>query len=123
MDIKFNSTPIISSLNQRQTEIKSDNTTEREGSGQNFYQKQKKKKEKMSAEQFQQALAKLNQKDFMKEMSWTASIIIVDDIQYAEVRNPQNEIIRTISEFDMWELLSDTNADAENKGHLLNKVA
>lgn len=123
MDIKFNSTPIISSLNQRQSEIKSDNATERDGGGQNFYQKQKKKKEKMSAEQFQKALAKLNEKDFMKEMSWTASLVVVDDVQYAEVRNPQNEIIRTVSEFDMWELLSDTNADAENKGHLLNKVA
>lgn len=123
MDIKnVNNIQSIDLIRSRQSEIKSDNTQEREANGQSLYQRQKQKK-KMTPEQFKEALAKLNAKDFMKEMNWVAHASVKADVQYAEVKDAKGVIIRTISEFDLWELITDTNADIQNKGHLLNKVA
>jgi hypothetical protein len=101
--------------------IKSDSTTDRDANGQYF--RQKKKQEKMTDEQFDQALAILNKKSFMTDMNWTAKKVLKDEIKYAEVTSSSLEVIRTISEFDMWDLFSDEGSVEKNKGQLLKRIA
>jgi hypothetical protein len=102
--------------------IKSDSTTDRDANGQYFNNK-KKKQQAMTEEQFDQALATLNKKSFMTEMNWTAKKVVNNEIKYAEVTNASGEVIRTISEFDMWDLFSDEGSVEKNKGQLLKKIA
>lgn len=113
------------SLRQVDRSIKSDNTHDRDANGQQFYDQQQKKKNttKMSKEQFLRALAILNEKAFMKEMSWTAVELIDGEHFYAEVRDLELNTIRKISEFDLWELFEDVRPGEEKKGQLLKKVA
>lgn len=105
--------------------IKSDSTHDRDANAFSFYQKQKnKKKEKMTAEQFALAVKKLNEKEFMKEMGWVAYPATNDEgQQFVEVKSSLNEVIKTILEFDMWELLTEDESLPQNKGQLLRTVA
>lgn len=108
----------------KQGAIKSDSAHDRDANGQSLYQRNKKKsQEKMTQEQFDNAVKILNEKDFMKEMSWIAYPIFKDDIKYVEVKSPSGELIKTISEFDMWELLTGSDPQPQNKGQLLKTVA
>ncbi len=102
--------------------IKSDGTTDRDAQGQYFHNK-KKKQQAMTDEQFEQALATLNKKSFMTEMNWTAKKVMKEEVKYAEVTNASGEVIRTISEFDMWDIFSDEGSVEKNKGQLLKKIA
>lgn len=102
--------------------IKSDSSDDRDAQGQYFNQKNK-KKEKMTDDQFELALQTLNKKSFMVEMNWTAKKVMNNEIKYAEVSNASGEVIRTIPEFDMWDLFSDEGSVEKNKGQLLKKVA
>ncbi len=123
MNIKgLNSLNIPTVPKKTEKTIKSDGTQDRDAQGQYFNQK-KKKKEKMTDEQFDQALVNLNKKSFMLDMNWTAKKVITDNIKYAEVTNTSGEVIRTISEFDMWDLFSDESSVEKNKGQLLKKIA
>lgn len=102
--------------------IKSDSTTDRDANGQYFHNK-KKQQQAMTDEQFDQALLNLNKKSFMLDMNWTAKKVVNNEIKYAEVTNTSGEVIRTISEFDMWDLFSDEGSVEKNKGQLLKKIA
>ncbi len=101
--------------------IKSDNTNERDANGQEFYSKNK-KKQRMTKEQFDRALALLNQKPFMLEMKWRAFEMNDNGFFYAEVKSEDGTVIRRMSEFDMWELFEEKSVD-ETKGQLLKKMA
>lgn len=104
--------------------IKPDNTQERDANGQQFYEgKQKRKSVKMTHEQFLRALAVLNEKAFMKEMSWIAVELNDNNFFYADVRDTNANTIRKISEYDLWELFEDVQPGQEKKGQLLKKTA
>lgn len=123
MNIKgLNSLNIPAVPTKTEKTIKSDGTTDRDAQGQYFHNK-KKKLQAMTDEQFEQALANLNKKSFMTEMSWTAKKVMKDEVKYAEVTNASGEVIRTISEFDMWDIFSDEGLVEKNKGQLLKKIA
>ena len=112
------------SLQRVDRTIKSDNTQDRDANGQQFYDgKQKKKLAKMTREQFLRALAILNEKAFMKEMSWTAFELNDNDFFYADVRDSSSTTIRKINEHDLWELFEDVRPGEEKKGQLLKKTA
>lgn len=101
--------------------IKSDTTNERDANGQELYFKNK-KKQRMTKDQFDRALAILNQKPFMVEMKWRAFAVNENDFFFAEVKSEDGTVIRRMSEFDMWELFEEKSVD-ETKGQLLKKSA
>ena len=129
MNIKslVNSAQNISSVDSAQKiqksdrAIKSENTNERDGNGQELYSKQK-QKQKMTEEQFKKALELLSVKPFMKEMNWTAFPLVDGDVKFVEIRDQSGEVIRRMSEFDLWEVF-ESHAGSENKGQLLKKSA
>lgn len=103
-------------------QIKSESSSEdRDANGQYFNQ-QKKKKEKMTAEQFEKALALLKEKAFIKDMNWKVSALVEEGHQYAWVQDLQGTSIRKISEFDLWEVFEDSSTEP-SKGQLLKKTA
>lgn len=112
-----------SGLTQVDRSIKSENTQDRDANGQQFYDKQKKRRQRMTPEQFQRAIAILNEKPWLQEMSWKAFEITEDDLLYAEVRDVNSSVIRRISEYDMWELFEEVRPGEEKKGQLLKKTA
>jgi hypothetical protein len=101
--------------------IKTDSSHDRDANGQEFYQKEK-KKEKMTQEQFDKAVAILREKHFIKDMSWVVKACYDGDFKYAEVQDYTGKTIRKISEFDLWEMFEDAKPD-ETKGQLLKKTA
>lgn len=101
--------------------IKTDNTSDRDGNGQQFYQKDR-KKEKMTDEQFHKAVALLREKNFVKEMRWTVLASEENGLKYAWVQDNEGHTIRKISEFDLWEVFEDSKTE-ETKGQLLKKTA
>lgn len=101
--------------------IKADESHDRDANGQALFQRQV-KKEKMTREQAEKAIQLLNEKPFMKEMSWVATLIEEDSYYFAEVKNPTGELIRRISEMGLWELFDVTTSDP-HKGNLLKRVA
>lgn len=112
-----------SGLRQVDRSIKSENTEERDANGQQFYDKQKKRRTRMTTEQFQRAIFILNEKPWMLEMSWKAYELIEPELAYAEVRDAAGTIIRRISEYDLWELFEEVRPGEEKKGQLLKKTA
>lgn len=101
--------------------IKTDSSHDRDPQGQQYSQ-QENKKEKMTQEQFDKAVAILREKNFIKDMNWQVSSFTENDVKYVWVRDSQGESIRKIIEYDLWELFSDSNSE-ETKGQLLKKTA
>ncbi len=123
MNIKgLNSLNIPAVPRTEEKPIKADSTTDRDANGQYFYNKNK-QKERMTDEQFDQALELLNKKSFMKEMNWTAKKIVNDETKFAQVTSASGEVIRSISEFDMWDVFSDESSGDNKKGQLLKRTA
>ncbi len=102
--------------------IKSDSTHDRDANGQQLYQENKKKKEKMSTEQFDRAVTLLKDKNFVKEMNWSVVVITEEDIKYACVQASDGSLIRRISEFDLWDIFENQKPD-ETKGQLIKRTA
>lgn len=101
--------------------IKTDNTQDRDANGQQFYH-QERKKEKMTDEQFQKAVAILREKHFIKDMHWLVLIAEEDGVKYACVQDSSGNSIRRIAEFDLWEVFEDVKSE-ETKGQLLKRTA
>ncbi len=102
-------------------QIKMDNTQERDGNGQEYYQKQR-QKEKMTAEQFNKAIALLRDKHFIKDMQWVVLASEEAGVKYASVQDQQGQLIRKLSEFDLWEVFEGAKVE-ETKGQLLKRTA
>ncbi len=94
---------------------------DRDANGQQFYEK-KRKKEKMSDEQFEKALMLLKDKNFIKDMNWVVTSEIDNEIKYAWVKDQNDQTIRKIIEYDLWELFDDPGSES-TKGQLLKKTA
>jgi hypothetical protein len=103
-------------------QIKSESShDDRDANGQQLFN-QKRKKEKMTEEQFEKALALLKEKKFITEMNWTVSADVENGVKYAWIKDQEQNTIRKIIEFDLWELFSDTKVES-TKGQLLKKTA
>lgn len=118
-----NSTPVspVSSANKVDKPIKTDNTQDRDANGQQFYQKER-RREKMTDEQFEKAIAILREKNFIKEMNWVVLASADNDIKVAWVQDSSGKTIRKIAEYDLWEVFDDVKSE-ETKGQLLKKTA
>lgn len=101
--------------------IKMDSSHDRDPNGQQYSQ-QEKKKEKMTQEQFDKAIAILREKNFIKDMNWVVVAVHENDVKYAWVQDSGGQSIRKIIEFDLWEIFDDTKPE-ETKGQLLKKSA
>lgn len=101
--------------------IKTDNTQDRDANGQQFYH-QERKKEKMTDEQFEKAVAILREKHFIKDMHWLVLVAEENGVKYACVQDSSGNSIRKIAEFDLWEVFEDTKTE-ETKGQLLKRTA
>ncbi|MCC2678740.1 MAG: hypothetical protein K0R29_1316 [Pseudobdellovibrio sp.] len=101
--------------------IKTDNTQDRDANGQQFYHKER-KKEKMTDEQFEKAVAILREKHFIKDMHWLVLTTEENGVKYACVQDASGNSIRKIVEFDLWEVFDDVKSE-ETKGQLLKKTA
>ena len=101
--------------------IKTDSSHDRDPQGQQYSQ-QENKKEKMTQEQFEKAIAILREKNFIKDMNWLVSSITENDVKYAWVKDVDDQTIRKIIEYDLWEIFNDKNTE-ETKGQLLKKTA
>ena len=108
-------------VNKPERQIKMDNTQDRDANGQQAYQKER-KKEKMTDEQFEKAIAILREKNFIKDMSWVVLAIEENGCKFACVQDLEGQVIRKIIEFELWEMFDDVKPD-ETKGQLLKKTA
>ena len=111
----------VTAVNKADRQIKMDNTQDRDANGQQFYQKER-KKEKMTDEQFEKAIAILREKNFIKDMDWVVLAIEENGSKFACVQESNGQVIRKIIEFELWELFDDVKPD-ETKGQLLKKTA
>lgn len=118
-----NAAPIAPTTSVAKVErpIKTDSSHDRDPQSQQYSQ-QEKQKEKMTAEQFEKAIAILRKKDFIKDMNWLVSSINENDVKYAWVQDSHGETIRKIIEYDLWEIFNDSSVE-ETKGQLLKKTA
>ena len=118
----INSLPATKGANASEKTIKSEMTHDRDANGQAMYQKNK-KKEKMTREQAEKAIATLNEKTFMTDMKWAAVLVDDDGFYYAEVKDQEENVIRKIAEFDLWDVFDLPTAENSQKGNLLKRTA
>lgn len=112
----------VGQVGKVERQIKSESSHEdRDANGQQLFD-QKRKKEKMSEEQFQKALTLLREKKFIKDMNWLVMSEIENDVKYAWVKDQGGHTIRKIIEYDLWELFDDPKPES-TKGQLLKKTA
>lgn len=111
----------VSGASKADKPIKLDITQDRDANGQQFYQKER-KKEKMTEEQFEKAVAILREKHFIKDMNWSVLAVSENDLKIAWVQDSAGKTIRKITEFDLWEVFEDVKSE-ETKGQLLKKTA
>jgi hypothetical protein len=55
-------------------------------------------------------------------MNWIVDSEIMNDVKYAWVKDQNDQTIRKIIEFELWELFEDPKPDS-TKGQLLKKTA
>lgn len=101
--------------------IKMDSSHDRDPNGNQYYQ-QERKKEKMTDEQFEKAIAILREKHFVKEMNWIVVSLMDNEVKYACVQDSEGQLIRKISEYDLWEVFDDAKSE-DPRGQLLRKSA
>lgn len=118
----INSLPATKGANASEKTIKSESTHDRDANGQAQYQKNK-KKEKMTREQAEKAIVLLNAKPFMTDMKWVAVLIDDNGFYYAEVKDQQENVIRKIAEFDLWDVFEAATTENSQKGNLLKRTA
>lgn len=118
----INTLPATQAVNATEKAIKSESTHDRDPDGQAHYQKNK-KKEKMTREQAEKAVATLNTKTFMTDMKWTAVLLEETGFFFAEVKDQNNNVIRKLSEFDLWEVFDMPVNESSSKGNLLKRTA
>jgi len=111
----------LKQVSKADRQIKSEASQDRDANGQQLYERQK-KKEKMSQEQFAQAIALLKEKSFIKDMKWIVQSFIDGDFKYAVVQDQQGNVIRKIIEYELWDLFDQSTQDP-TKGQLLKKTA
>lgn len=103
--------------------IKSESTHDRDANGQTQYEKQRKKKQRMTRDQVEKAIAILNAKTFMTDMNWVASLCEDNEFFFAEVKDSNQNIIRKMSEFDLWEVFEVPTNLQPATGNLLKRTA
>lgn len=112
-------TPKVSSVDKSlQLETTQDRDPQSQG-----YQQQNKKKEKMSREQAEKSVVLLNAKSFMSDMKWTAYLVEEDGYFFAEVKDQDENLIRRLSEYDLWEVFESPTQASTAKGNLLKRTA
>lgn len=102
--------------------IKSEMAHDRDANGQQFYQRQQKKKERMTQKTFDKAIAALKEKSFVKDMNWMIETCEENGIKYALVQDTSGKVIRRIMEGDLWDVFDVTEQD-RGRGNLINKAA
>lgn len=119
-----NSVPVtpVSAPTRVERPIQTDSTHDRDANGQEMYQQREKKKERMTDEQFEKALAILREKNFIKDMNWVVLAVYENNTKYAWVQDQSGQSIRKIVEFELWDLFDDTEKE-QTKGQLLRRTA
>lgn len=110
----------INKVEKADRQLKTDSTADRDANGQQQFQREK-RKEKMTQEQFEKAIALLREKSFIKDMSWVVLASSENELKFAWVQDSGGQTIRKISEYDLWDIFEE--APAETKGQLLKKTA
>lgn len=119
----INTLPTTKGVSAADKTIKSESTHDRDANGQAMYQKNK-KKEKMTREQALAAIANLNAKNFMTDMKWMACLVEDNGFFYAEVKDQNENVIRKLAEFDLWDVFeTSSNETTSQKGNLLKRTA
>ena len=119
----INTLPSTNAASAADKTIKSESTHDRDANGQSMYE-QNKKKQKMTREQAEKAIANLNAKHFMLDMKWVATLVDEEGYFYAEVKDPEDKVIRKIAEFDLWEMYETSSVETKSqKGNLLKRTA
>ncbi|MFN9068981.1 MAG: hypothetical protein ACK5V3_17275, partial [Bdellovibrionales bacterium] len=88
--------------------------------GQQSFGEQKKQRESMSDEQFEQAQNLLQNLPSVKEQNWRVEKIIENEKRFLIVKDTSGQIIRKIPESELWSLPFDKDA---RTGQLLKKSA
>ncbi len=108
-----------SSVKKAEKTIKSDESHDRDPSGQQF-SNQEKEKGPMSDEQFEQALELMKNLPSVKEQNWKVETHVESGKKFILVKDNLGSVIRRIPEMDLWSLPFDKDA---RTGQLLKKSA
>ncbi|MFN8847620.1 MAG: hypothetical protein ACK5W9_12290 [Bdellovibrionales bacterium] len=108
------------SVSKAEKSIKSDEAHDRDANGQQSFGEQKKQRESMSDEQFEQAQNLLQNLPSVKEQNWRVEKIIENEKRFLIVKDTSGQIIRKIPESELWSLPFDKDA---RTGQLLKKSA
>ena len=105
------------------TAIKMSNTTDRDGNGQQQFQRQDQKKDPMTEEQLEKALDVLKSYPAVKEHGLTVELILHEGRNIVLLKEPDGKIIRRITEAELWTLPDLKDWETSKKGQLLRKTA
>jgi len=101
--------------------IKSDSTTDRDANGQQAGGGDQQHREPMTDEQLQKALEQLRNLPAIKEHHWTVELVVIENKNFAFVKDSNGTVIRRIPELDLWTLPQGN--EPGGKGQLLKKSA
>ncbi len=103
--------------------IKSENTTDRDGNGQQQYQSQDQQQHgPMSDEEFQKAFKYLQELPAVKEHHLLLEVQLIDGKRFIFLKESDGKTVRRISEHELWSLAVLKSPDSK-KGQLLSKTA
>jgi len=102
--------------------IKSENATDRDGNGQQQFQKQNEKQRPMTEEELKKAMTHLSELEVVKTNQWTVKLQETPGGRWILLSDAQGELIRKIPEAELW-TLQVMQQDPSQKGQLLRKIA
>lgn len=104
--------------------IKSNNTSDRDGNGQEAYQQQKKDqdtpKRPMTEGELEKALSHLRKLPVVANHGLVLSISVIGQKRFILISEPTGKLVRRIQEQELWSLIQTKDGE---KGQLLSKAA
>jgi hypothetical protein len=102
--------------------IKTENTTERDGNGQQQYQSPDKKKEPMTEEEFEQATALLKTFGAITEHKLIVEVVREANRRWVLIKESDGTVLRRVQEEELANLMMSHGTDPK-KGQLISKTA
>ncbi len=100
--------------------IKSDSTTDRDANGQQAGGGEEQRREPMSDEQFEKALAHLRGLPVVKDHNLEVDVQNQNEKRFILLKEPTGKVVRRIPEAELWSLL---RVKPNEKGQILRKSA
>lgn len=126
MDVKISNKILVplpqTGRSEKSGKMRGKEAGERDANGQTGYSGQEERREKLSEEEFKEAVHQLESLSGIKDNNLVVRVVNLDQRRWVQIEELSGKIVRRIPEFDLVHLLSHAKDTADHKGKIYHKI-